>query len=204
MRLVLATLNEGKVKEVRKILEEHLGNCGIDIVPLSSFTSEPPEETGADYRENAYLKALYATEVSGLPAVAEDSGLEVEALRGRPGILSARYGTSDDERIAKLLLELEEAGAKDLMSRKARFVAVVCYLEPGGSPYFFEGDVSGYIAEKPRGKAGFGYDPVFLYEYEIGKLKTFAEIPEIKEKVSHRRKAWEKFAKFLKEKKLKR
>ncbi len=200
MKIVLATFNEGKVREIKEIVKEVLGDLKVEFLPLSNFTSEPPEESGADYRENAYIKAFYAAKVSGLPAVAEDSGLEVKALGGRPGVHSARYGSNDEERIARLLMELDEMGARDLMAREARFVSVVCYLEPGGSPYFFEGEVKGYIAHEPSGDSGFGYDPVFLYEYELGKLKTFAEIPEVKRKVSHRKKAWEKFARFLKKK----
>jgi XTP/dITP diphosphohydrolase len=146
-----------------------------------------PEETGATYRDNAILKARAAARLTGSPAVADDSGLEVDALGGAPGLLSARYGgpgLDDAGRCARLLAELRDVPEA---RRTARFRCVLALVEPGGREQVVEGVAEGRIAEAPRGRGGFGYDPVFYYP-PLGR--TFAELTDAeKAEVSHRGRA---------------
>lgn len=187
MELILATHNQNKVQEFQRILE-----------PLSVkiCTAELPEvdETGKTFAENAFLKASSACRVTGKPAVADDSGLAVDALGGAPGIYSARYageGASNEERIQKLLCAMKNVPSG---KRSAKFVCSICCVFPNGVCITAEGECSGSIAFEPQGKDGFGYDPVFL----VGE-RTFAEIPgEEKDKISHRGKALRLFAEKLK------
>ena len=180
-RLLLATTNAGKAAELRELL----AGCGWEIVtPAEIGLNVQAEETGQTYAENATIKAVAYAEASGLVALADDSGLEVDALGGRPGPLSARYAgpdRTDQERVQALLQEL--AGVPD-EERGARFRAVIAIAEPAGRLELVEGSVEGRIAQEPRGEGGFGYDPIFLLP-ERGM--TTAELPpDEKNAVSHR------------------
>lgn len=175
-RLVLATRNPGKVEEIREIIADwHM----VDEMVMDGDWDEV-EETGETLEENALLKARAVVEATDLPALADDTGLEVAALGGRPGVHTARYAGPDatyDDNIDKLLVEL--SGATD---RSARFVTVVALMLPDGTHHTAEGFIEGQIAEERRGSGGFGYDPVF----EVGGV-TFAEMGvEAKNKLSHR------------------
>lgn len=188
MKFVIATHNKHKLQELQRILTP----LGIEAV--TADLSEV-EETGTTFAENACLKAKAACKETGLPAVADDSGLEVDALDGRPGVYSARYageGATDAQRIEKLLGELSEVPAE---KRGARFVSAICCVFPNGDILRAEGDCPGSIAFVPAGEDGFGYDPIFL----CGE-KTFAQMTAAeKDAVSHRGKALEKFNLMLKE-----
>ena len=181
-RLVLATGNAGKLREMRAILAP----WGVDVRPQSEFTSASAEETGLSFVENAILKARFAAEASGLPAIADDSGLEVDALHGAPGIYSARYagpGADDAANNARLLADLE---AVPDHARTARYRCAMVFvrwpLDP--SPIVRQARWEGRIARVPRGTGGFGYDPLF----RVGDGVTMAaELePAHKNDVSHR------------------
>jgi XTP/dITP diphosphohydrolase len=191
MKLLLATTNQGKLKELRRILGAEgldftsLGDCAVDV-----------EETGETFAENALLKARYYHQVSGLTTIADDSGLEVEALNGAPGIYSARYagaGASDLQRIHKLLEEMKDAPTD---KRGARFVCVAAIVWNGGERVF-TGEARGTLLKELRGEGGFGYDPIFYY---APLEKTFAELTnKEKAEVSHRSLAFRQLATWLKE-----
>jgi len=180
-RVVLASGNTGKLKEFQALLGDQL-----ELVPQSEFDIDGVEETGATFAENALLKARHAAAVSGLPAIADDSGLEVDALNGAPGVRSARYAGADgddDANNAKLLREL--AGV-DGTARRARFRAVVVYVDSAADPQplIAEGAWEGFIAHEPRGSNGFGYDPLF---FDGSARQTSAELaPAEKNRRSHR------------------
>ena len=191
MKFVLATHNRGKLAEMQAIL----GALGIEVVlPDDIGLALDVEETGTTFLANAAIKAQAMMEASGLPAIADDSGLCVDALGGAPGVYSARYGGlhSDRERLEFLLKNL-----KDRMDRTAHFhCAVVCAF-PAGETVSAEGDCFGTITRAPQGESGFGYDPVFFVP-ELGK--TFAQLtPEEKNKISHRGNALRLFAAQLKD-----
>ena len=190
MKYLLATSNAGKLREVSQILD----NEGIELVGPGDWRSEV-EETGATFADNALLKARFAYHATGLPAIAEDSGLEVDALNGAPGIYSARYagaGASDQQRIAKILEELEEIPDQE---RGARFVCVVAIVWDGGEQTF-TGTVCGRLLREARGTNGFGYDPIFFHP---PSEKTFAELTsEEKAVISHRGLAFRQLAAWLK------
>jgi len=180
--LVIATRNNGKTAEIEALLK----NFPVKIINLKDFGPIPRiEEDGDTFDENSYKKASFASRVLGFPALADDSGLLVEALSGAPGVLSARYGgekATDEERCAKLLCEM-----KGKSNRKAAFECVISIAVPTGNALTYEGRCEGFIAEKPSGSNGFGYDPVFYYP---PLNKTFAEMSmEEKISVSHRGKA---------------
>lgn len=180
--IVLATKNSGKVKEFQQLLK----NFPVEIKNLNDFGPIPEvEEDGETFDENAYKKAAFAAKVLGLPAIADDSGLVVEALAGTPGVKSARYAgenATDQENIEKLLRAMD--GKTD---RRAAFECVISIAVPSGPALTYEGRCEGEITTSPKGDSGFGYDPVFYYP-EYGK--TFAEISsEDKNRVSHRGKA---------------
>jgi XTP/dITP diphosphohydrolase len=183
MELVLATANPGKFRE----LAEGLRPLGFALRSLLDFPGlRLPEETGATFEDNAFLKAAYTAKATGLPALADDSGLVVPALGGEPGVYSARYGgkATDRERNVYLLERMRHLSGEE---RKARFVAVLVLAFPDGHAELYRGEVEGYILEAPRGEGGFGYDPLF-YLPEAGK--TFAEMsPEEKARHSHRGRA---------------
>lgn len=193
MEILIATGNAGKVREI----EEMLGDLPIILRNLKDFENiSEPEETGSSFAENAVLKANYYSLQTGLSALADDSGLEVEALGGAPGIFSARYAglnASDAERTQKLLIELDKT--KD-QNRLARFVCVAALTDKKGETIqTATGICKGKIAFAPRGSNGFGYDPIFIPE---GFSKTFGEISNIeKQKISHRARALKKIIAFL-------
>lgn len=180
--LVVATRNQNKVREFREILAD----MHFEIRSLADFGPLPEAvEDGVTFEENAYKKALHTAKILGLPALADDSGLVVEALGGAPGVYSARYageGASDDENCRKLLREI--AGKED---RRAAFHCALSIAVPSGPALTYEGRCEGLIIDEKRGDNGFGYDPLFLFP-ESGK--TFAELPsDEKNRVSHRGKA---------------
>jgi XTP/dITP diphosphohydrolase len=183
-RLLIATNNPGKAAELRRLLE----GCGWNLLTPADLGLElEVEESGGTYAENARIKALAYAQAGGVVALADDSGLEVDALDGRPGPLSARYAgpdRTDQERVAALLAELE--GVPD-ERRTARFRAVIAVADPTGRVELAEGTVEGRIARAPRGENGFGYDPVFLLP---DRGLTTAELPSgEKDAVSHRGRA---------------
>lgn len=171
-----------------------MGEQQIEIVGLSDSASTDEIETGWTFAENALLKARHYHQLSSLPTVADDSGLEVEALGGAPGVYSARYagtGASDSHRVARLLEQMKDVPSPD---RGARFVCAAAIVWNGGEKVFLD-DVPGVILESERGKNGFGYDPVFLYE-PLGK--TFSELaPHEKASVSHRGRAFRRLGAWL-------
>jgi XTP/dITP diphosphohydrolase len=181
-RLVLATSNPGKVRELRDLVAEW-GPIAVlalgDVAPLTM-----PEETGETYRANAELKARAACVATGLPALADDSGIEVDAMGGRPGVRSARYAESEAACNEKMLAEL--AGVGDAR-RTARYRAVVVLALPDGTTLAAEGTCEGRITEMPRGTGGFGYDPIF-YSTVLGRVVGEATAAE-KARVSHRAEA---------------
>jgi len=180
--ILFASGNRHKLREVRGILEP----LGIRVLGADDVGGLPPvDETGATFAENAVLKARSAAETFGMPALADDSGLEVTALGGRPGIYSSRYaGPDSDDRRNMMRLLREMDGVED---RRARFVCILAVVFPDGRVRTFEGEVRGRIAHAPRGEEGFGYDPIFVPE---GFRKTFGELGEaVKQKLSHRARA---------------
>ena len=185
--IVAATGNQHKLQEYRQLL----GDQKIGIKSLLDYSDYPaPEENGASFKENASIKALAACRYCDVPAFADDSGLEVAALDGRPGIHSSRYAPTDAERIAKLLDEM-----KGVTDRRARFVCVIAIAANGEVIETFEGEVSGKILDAPRGENGFGYDPIFQPD---GFDKSFAELsPEEKNRISHRARAYAKAKEFV-------
>ncbi len=188
MDLLLATRNAHKTREFSHILGEE-----FQISDLSGLTIPPIEETGRTFAENATLKALAVSQDRHLLVAADDSGLEVDALGGAPGIFSARYAganASDRENVAKLLREL--SGKRE---RSARFRCVIALARDGELVRTFEGTVEGVIVDLARGEGGFGYDPVFQPN---GSDKTFGELrAEIKNRISHRAKATAQLREFL-------
>ena len=191
-QLLLATNNPGKVAEYMSLL----GALPLALVTLSQQgVAGEPEESGTTYEENALLKARYYAEKTGLLTLADDSGLEVDALNGGPGIYSARYGGPGATDAHRIKLLLEALDGVPMERRTARFMSVVALLWPEGHEETFQGAREGYIALEPRGANRFGYDPVFLVP-ELGK--TFAELaPEVKNGLSHRGEAARKAAQRL-------
>jgi XTP/dITP diphosphohydrolase len=193
-RLVVATHNKGKLKEMAALLEPH----GFDCVGAGELGLPEPAETGATFAANAELKALAAAKGSGHLALADDSGLCVEALGGKPGIYSARWaaptggpkgGGGRDFRVA---MERVNRELGDNPNRRAYFVSVLSLAWPDGKVKSFEGRVYGTLVWPPRGDKGFGYDPIFVPE---GYKQTFGEMdPELKHRISHRAVAFAKLA----------
>lgn len=192
MRLVLATRNEGKVKEIR----EALSGLEVDLLTLLDFPEVPEvHEDGATFSENAKKKALTVAKFTGLPALADDSGLEVDALGGMPGVRSARFAGegADDDANNRKLLELLKGLPPE--RRTARFRCVLALAFPDGEVYTVEGTCEGLIAEEPAGDGGFGYDPLFLIPEEG---RTFAQMTrEEKNSLSHRGRALRKLREVL-------
>jgi len=192
MRYIVATHNMKKLKELSRILEP-LGIEAVTDRDLGLSMTEV-EETGTTFEENAYLKAASACKESGLPAIADDSGLCVDALDGAPGLYSARFageGASDADKIKKLLDAMAEVPAKE---RTARFVSAICCVFPDGKTLYARGECEGVIAFAPSGDGGFGYDPVFF----VGD-KSFADMTaEEKDAISHRGCSLRAFSKVLK------
>lgn len=188
-KLVLATTNEGKVAEFRRAL------TGMEVLTaLELGVRNFPEEIGSSYAANALTKASFVMQRTGLPSLADDSGLEVAALGGAPGLYSARFGglASDRERTEHLLAQLHGVPEAE---RGAQFVCVLGLVTPDGDAETFEGRCDGRITEATRGTGGHGYDPVF-YSFDLSQ--TFAEASaEAKGRVSHRARALEKFLVWL-------
>jgi XTP/dITP diphosphohydrolase len=185
-RIVVASHNAGKVREIGELLRP----LGVEAISAAALNLPEPEETETTFVGNAELKARAAANASGLPALADDSGLEVFALNLAPGVYSARWAGPDRDfnaAMARVWRELEEKGASD---HTARFVCVLSLAQPGGAIESFEGEARGHVIWPARGNKGFGYDPIFVPD---GHVKTFAEMsPDEKLPLTHRARAFEK------------
>jgi len=185
-RIVVASHNAGKVREIGDLLRP----LGVEAISAGALNLPEPEETETTFAGNAELKARAAASASGLPALADDSGLEVFALDRAPGVYSARWAGAERDfnvAMARVWRELEERGASD---HSARFVCVLALAQPNGGAETFEGEARGHVVRPPRGDKGFGYDPIFVPE---GHTKTFAEMsPDEKLPLTHRARAFEK------------
>ncbi len=177
-RLLIATGNAGKIAELAALIGDQ-----AEVVSLAEAGIASPEETGTTFEENAALKAVNAARESGLVTVADDSGIEVDALAGAPGVRSARFAgddATDEQNTAKLLREMEEVPDED---RTARFVSVIVVATPDGRTKAFRGALEGMVGRSPRGSGGFGYDPVMV----LPDGRTVAELePAEKNRISHR------------------
>jgi XTP/dITP diphosphohydrolase len=207
-RLVIASHNVGKVREIKDLLGSH----GVEPVSAAELDLPEPDEIGATFVDNADLKAREAADLSGLPALADDSGLCVDALDGRPGIFSARWALAADPRVAPAAGPGEIEGPRDFdlamrrvweavealgpeASRNAHFVCALAVCWPDGRNEWFEGRVEGSLVWPPRGDRGFGYDPMFL---PAGRDLTFGEMdPTEKHRISHRADAFRKLVAAL-------
>ncbi len=193
-KLILATHNRDKRDELRSILEKEM-KVKVEVLTLDDIIPAigDIEETGATLEENALIKAREVHRLTNLPTIADDTGLEVEALDGAPGVYSARFsgpGATYASNVKKLLTEM--SGKEN---RTAQFTTVIAYIDERGRELLFEGDVKGTIALEARGTNGFGYDPVFIPR---GTNKTFAELStEEKNSLSHRGNAMREFATFM-------
>lgn len=180
MRLVLSTRNLHKVRELGPLVAPH------ELVPLPEHVELPPE-TGETFAENALVKARAAAAATGLPAIADDSGIEARALGGAPGVRSARFagdGASDEDNLAKLLRDVPPDG-----DRRVAYVCALAYVEPHGEERLFEARCEGLLIHEPRGSGGFGYDPAFV-PLDRDDGRTMAELPpEQKHAISHRGRA---------------
>ncbi|HMC91976.1 MAG TPA: RdgB/HAM1 family non-canonical purine NTP pyrophosphatase [Allosphingosinicella sp.] len=194
-KLVVASHNEGKVREIRALLAPY----GIEPVSAAELDLPEPDEIGVNFIENADLKARQAADLSGLPALADDSGLCVEALGDRPGIFSARWaegpdGSRDFHRAMRRVEDELQALGPDV-SRDAHFACALAVVWPDGESEWFEGRVEGALVWPPRGGSGFGYDPVFL---PLGREETFGEMDQAeKHRISHRAEAFRKLVAAL-------
>lgn len=189
-RLVVASHNPGKLVEIADLIRPF----GVDAVAAGALGVSEPDETETTFAGNAQLKALHSARATGLPALSDDSGLEVEALDGAPGIYSARWaGPSKDFALAmrKVADALGEKNAWVAAGPRANFTAALCLAWPDGTTRVFEGRVFGRLVWPPRGNLGFGYDPMFIAD---GGTETFGEMaPERKHAVSHRARAFKLF-----------
>lgn len=191
LEIIIATKNLGKVKEIKDILD----NSNIKILPKKDFPQLPKiDEDGKTFQENALKKACKISKYTGKVCLADDSGLEIDYLEGKPGIYSSRWGNNDEERINKVLNLLENVPEN---KRNAKFVCVLVLAFPDGRKYMVKEECQGKISFIPRGKHGFGYDPIFLIpEYN----QTFAELGDkIKNQISHRGKALRRMIKIINE-----
>ena len=192
-KVVLASGNPGKLREIGEMLKA----LGIEVVPQSEFDVPEAEETGTTFVENAIIKARNAAEHTGLPAIADDSGIEVDALHGAPGVYSARYsgpGANDEANNQKMLQELSGIAEQD---RTARYQAILVYMSHAAdpTPLISQGSWEGRILEQGRGENGFGYDPIF---YVPEHNCSSAELtPETKNRLSHRGKALRELVNLL-------
>jgi len=181
VRLILSTRNDHKLRELSALMHPY----ELDALPAGV---ELPPETGTTFAENALKKARAAAAETGRPAIADDSGIEAEALGGAPGVWSARYageGASDEENLAKLLREVPEDGDRGVV-----YVCALAYVEPGGRQELVYGRCEGRLATEPRGDGGFGYDPAFIPDDYPDDERTMAELtPEEKDAISHRGRA---------------
>jgi XTP/dITP diphosphohydrolase len=185
--ILIATHNKGKIREFTQMLEPH----GFKVRSAADFDLPEPEETGATFEENALLKAKAAMEATGLPALADDSGLSVDALDGAPGIYSGRWAEKNGTRDFQYAMQRVQDELGDTSNRTARFVAVLALSRPNIDPLFYRGEAVGTLIWPPRGEQGFGYDPMFQPNDET---RTFAEMnAEEKHSLSHRAKALKLF-----------
>ena len=193
-RVVLATRNEHKVAEIQRILER--AGAPVDLVPVSEFPGvEDVPETGLTFAENALLKAHAVAAATGLPAVADDSGISVDALNGMPGVFSARWSGRHGDDEANLRLLLAQLADVPDTRRGASFVCVAALARPDGLEVAEEGRVIGRIVHEPRGTGGFGYDPIFVPD---GESRTTAQMPPAeKDAISHRGRAFTALAGHL-------
>lgn len=192
MKILLATHNNNKKKEILDILHDN-NVKNIELVTLEDLGDmDDIEENGKTFKDNAFLKASYGYKKFGLPCIADDSGLEVEALNGAPGIYSSRYSGLGSEGNIDLLLKNMEG----VNNRKCDFICVICYIDDSGIDHYFEGYVYGNVGKKRVGNNGFGYDPIFM----IDENRSMASIKEEeKNRISHRYNAIIKFANYLNE-----
>ncbi len=191
-QLIFASHNQGKITEIRELLAPY----GIEILSAADVNIPDVEETGKTFEENAYIKALAAARIHNIPCLADDSGLCVDAIGGRPGVYTARYAPNRDFNLGmdRLLKELNETNPQN---RAAHFSCVLVVAYPNGSYRSFEGRVDGNIATKKTGHAGFGYDPIFI---PTGYSRSFAEFnSDEKNKISHRGRALQKFIDYIAE-----
>lgn len=191
-KIVFASHNRGKIAEITEMLSP----LNIQVISALDINLPEVDETGVTFEENAALKALSGASIAGVPCLADDSGLCVNALNGRPGVYSARYAPNRDfnKAMDMLLDEIAQTGSSD---RSAYFACVLVLGFPDGTYQHFEGRCNGVIAESKSGAGGFGFDPVFIPD---GYDKTFAELgAEVKNKISHRGNALQKFLKYLRE-----
>jgi XTP/dITP diphosphohydrolase len=191
-KIVMASGNVGKLREIARLLDE----LNITVVPQSEYSVSEADETGATFAENSLIKARHAALATGLPAIADDSGLAVDALSGRPGVFSARYAgpdATDEQNVSKLLSELEGVAEKD---RGAAFHCVASFVMPGSSESLLaSGEWRGSILQERRGDGGFGYDPVFL---DVDSGRGSAELTaDEKNARSHRGKALRALVRML-------
>ncbi|GAB4158141.1 MAG: XTP/dITP diphosphatase [Planctomycetota bacterium] len=192
MKVIVASRNKGKVAEIRQILSL----WGVEVVPLSELPALPDvEETGTSFAENAIVKARTVACATGLPAISDDSGIEVDYLGGFPGVHSARFAGLDATDEEKNRIILDKLAGVPVSQRGAGFRCAAAFAAPDGRVVGFEGGVRGFIADEPRGFGGFGYDPIFFYP-PYGR--TFGEVSaEMKNKVSHRGRAFRLLADFF-------
>ena len=193
MKAVLASHNKKKMAEMRAIL----GELGVEVLSQSDVGVDiEPEETGTTFEENSRIKAVAIMEATGLPAIADDSGLVVEALDGAPGVYSARYGGEGLDDTGRWQLLLKNMEGKE--NRACKFVSVICCAFPDGTELMARGEVHGVVAQGPKGEGGFGYDPVFWLPE---RNKSMAELTaEEKNQISHRGNALRVFKKELEKK----
>ena len=185
-RIIFATRNPAKLAELRRILAA--ARVGVEVGDLEEFPEMPEvAETGRTFAENALLKARAVAAFSGLPAIADDSGLCVDALNGMPGVLSARWSGQHGDDVANLRLVLGQIGDVPAGQRGAHFACAAALVLPSGAEHVTEGTVQGWLTDSPRGSNGFGYDPIFVPDGS--ELTTAQMSAEEKDKISHRGKA---------------
>jgi len=191
MEIIIASNNAGKIAEMKEKLKAY--NINVISQKEANINIEV-EETGTTFEENAILKAETIYKLSGKPVIADDSGLEIDALDGMPGVYSHRFAgpnATDEDRINKVLELMKDV---PIEKRTARFKCVICYIDENGKKHLFEGIAEGKIGFAPKGKNGFGFDPIFVWNND----KTFAELsPKYKNQISHRGNAISKFLEFL-------
>lgn len=189
-KIILASSNRNKLREFREILAP----LGWEVISQHDLGIDAdPEETGSTFEENSSIKARAVYDIARAPVVADDSGLEVDALGGEPGVYSARYGGTRDDRLHNRIVLKKLEGVPD-EKRTARFVAAITYIDADGQQYQFVGKFEGRIGYEERGKNGFGYDPIFM----VGDKSSAEMSPEEKNAVSHRGKALRTLADYLK------
>ena len=195
-RLLLATANPKKLVELQRILDKALGTGGVDLVGLGDYPDYPDvPETGLTFGENALIKAREGANRTGLPTVADDSGIAVDALNGMPGVFSARWAGGHGDDAANLDLLLAQIGDVGDEQRGGAFVCAAALVLPNGREHLVEGRQTGRILRSRRGTGGFGYDPIFLGD---GQDRTNAELsPAEKDAISHRGKAFRELSKVL-------